>query len=83
MISILDLVEGAFKTAISEAYPMLENPPCMVTPSTKEEFGDYQCNSAMVIVGVLFFFPFNDLYILKWIISSSLSICSSKIWIDR
>ena len=52
MLSILGQVESTFERAIHDAYPMLQNPPCMVTTSTKEEFGDYQCNSAMPIVGV-------------------------------
>ena len=52
MTSILGQVERIFERAIHDAFPILQNPPCMVTPSTKEEFGDYQCNSAMAIVGV-------------------------------
>lgn len=49
---ILDQLEAVFRKAISSAYPDMENPPVMITPSTQEKFGDYQCNSAMALSGV-------------------------------
>ena len=52
VVSILKEVECLFERAIHDAYPALHNLPCSVTPSAREEFGDYQCNSAMAIVGV-------------------------------
>ncbi len=52
MVSILREVESLFERAIHDAYPMLHDPGCAVTTSTRDGFGDYQCNSAMSIVGV-------------------------------
>jgi len=52
MPNILDQLESVFSKAISAAYQDLERPPVMITPSTQEKFGDYQCNSAMALSGV-------------------------------
>ncbi|KAK2165210.1 hypothetical protein LSH36_53g02001 [Paralvinella palmiformis] len=53
MPNILDQLESVFSKAISAAYQDLERPPVMITPSTQEKFGDYQCNSAMALSGLL------------------------------
>lgn len=42
-----------FRTALRVAYPALTNAPVAVQPSQVEKFGDYQCNSAMIIAQVL------------------------------
>ena len=52
MPSIVDDLEAVFNKVISQAYPDLKKPPVMITPSTQEKFGDYQCNSAMALAGV-------------------------------
>ena len=52
MISMIDSLTSVFKQAIYSAVPELPDPPVAITPSTKENFGDYQCNSAMNIAGV-------------------------------
>ena len=54
MSSIQGRIRDAFAAAISAAYPDLGNAPVAVTPSTNEKFGDYQCNSAMAINGVIY-----------------------------
>ena len=41
-----------FSSALREAFSDLTDPPAALTPSTKENFGDYQCNSAMNIAQV-------------------------------
>ena len=52
MTSLLHSVEDLFRSAITTSYPSLATPPVMVTASTNDKFGDYQCNSAMGIAGV-------------------------------
>lgn len=49
MININSCLQEIFGAAIHAAYPDLENPPLVVTPSQQPKFGDYQCNSAMGI----------------------------------
>ena len=49
MVSIKDRLTELFTSALNGAFPELLNPPAALTPSTKENFGDYQCNSAMNI----------------------------------
>ncbi|XP_004611509.2 arginine--tRNA ligase, cytoplasmic [Sorex araneus] len=49
MININRRLQEIFGCAIRSAYPDLENPPLLVTPSQQPKFGDYQCNSAMSI----------------------------------
>uniref|UniRef100_A0A8C5UQH5 Arginine--tRNA ligase, cytoplasmic n=1 Tax=Microcebus murinus TaxID=30608 RepID=A0A8C5UQH5_MICMU len=49
MININSRLQEVFGCAIKAAYPDLENPPLIVTPSQQPKFGDYQCNSAMGI----------------------------------
>lgn len=49
MININRRLQEVFGCAIKAAYPDLENPPLLVTPSQQPKFGDYQCNSAMGI----------------------------------
>lgn len=49
MININSCLQEIFGAAIQAAYPDLENPPLVVTPSQQPKFGDYQCNSAMGI----------------------------------
>ncbi|XP_055963941.1 arginine--tRNA ligase, cytoplasmic [Sorex fumeus] len=49
MININRRLQEIFGCAIKSAYPDLENPPLLVTPSQQPKFGDYQCNSAMSI----------------------------------
>ncbi|KAB0364298.1 hypothetical protein FD754_008454 [Muntiacus muntjak] len=53
MININSCLEEVFGCAIKAAYPVLENPPLIVTPSQQPKFGDYQCNSAMGICQML------------------------------
>jgi len=52
MVSVIALLLDVFGQAIRTAFPALTDVPVAVTPSTKENFGDYQCNSAMNIVQV-------------------------------
>lgn len=52
MANVSLLVEELFTMAIATAYPALEGAPTVITPSTQEKFGDYQCNSAMTISSV-------------------------------
>lgn len=52
MININSCLQEIFGVAIQSAYPDLENPPLVVTPSQQPKFGDYQCNSAMGITQV-------------------------------
>ncbi|KAK2524949.1 hypothetical protein Q9233_009268 [Columba guinea] len=53
MININSCLQEIFGAAIQAAYPDLENPPLVVTPSQQPKFGDYQCNSAMGITQIL------------------------------
>ncbi|XP_033373506.1 arginine--tRNA ligase, cytoplasmic isoform X2 [Parus major] len=53
MININSCLQEIFGAAIQAAYPDLENPPLVVTPSQQPKFGDYQCNSAMGISQVV------------------------------
>lgn len=53
MININRRLQEVFGCAIKAAYPDLENPPLVVTPSQQPKFGDYQCNSAMAISQML------------------------------
>ncbi|XP_077613475.1 arginine--tRNA ligase, cytoplasmic isoform X2 [Crocuta crocuta] len=53
MININSRLQEVFGCAIKAAYPDLENPPLIVTPSQQPKFGDYQCNSAMSISQML------------------------------
>ncbi|XP_036169399.1 arginine--tRNA ligase, cytoplasmic isoform X3 [Myotis myotis] len=53
MININRRLQEVFGCAIKAAYPDLENPPLLVTPSQQPKFGDYQCNSAMGISQML------------------------------
>ncbi|XP_072803357.1 arginine--tRNA ligase, cytoplasmic isoform X2 [Vicugna pacos] len=53
MININSCLQEVFGCAIKAAYPDLENPPLIVTPSQQPKFGDYQCNSAMGISQML------------------------------
>lgn len=56
MININRRLQEVFGCAIKAAYPDLENPPLVVTPSQQPKFGDYQCNSAMGISQVMYRF---------------------------
>ena len=56
MININSCLEEVFGCAIKAAYPVLENPPLIVTPSQQPKFEDYQCNSAMGICQVTILF---------------------------
>ncbi|OXB77433.1 UNVERIFIED_CONTAM: hypothetical protein H355_012140 [Colinus virginianus] len=53
MINVNSHLQEIFGAAIRAAYPELENPPLVVTPSQQPKFGDYQCNSAMGITQIL------------------------------
>ncbi|XP_068958508.1 arginine--tRNA ligase, cytoplasmic isoform X2 [Petaurus breviceps papuanus] len=53
MININSRLQELFAYAIKTAYPDLENPPLVVTPSQQPKFGDYQCNSAMGLTKML------------------------------
>lgn len=51
---ILKLVTNLFDEAISSAFPgVCKNHVVVVTPSTQEKYGDYQCNSAMTLTKLL------------------------------
>lgn len=50
MVSLINQLTALFQSAMRQAYPAL--PPeitALVTPITKEQFGDYQFNSAMAV----------------------------------
>ncbi len=47
MKSLISLLFDKFSQAIQAAYPELEQICVEVTPSTQEDFGHYQCNTAM------------------------------------
>lgn len=49
MISINDHLMELFSYAIACAYPNLANIPTVIAPGSNAKFGDYQCNSAMII----------------------------------
>eukprot|EP00058_Branchiostoma_floridae_P026156 XP_002611646.1 hypothetical protein BRAFLDRAFT_117121 [Branchiostoma floridae] len=49
MLNIQRQLVDIFSLSIHKAFPTLADPPVMVTLSTQEKFGDYQCNSAMSI----------------------------------
>ncbi|CAO1420733.1 unnamed protein product [Diamesa hyperborea] len=51
MISIRDHLVSVFTDAIASAYPELPNAPTVIALSTRA--GDYQCNSALPICGLL------------------------------
>ncbi|GIY05978.1 arginine--tRNA ligase, cytoplasmic [Caerostris extrusa] len=51
--SILDVLQTIFTGAIVKSFPDLENFQCKITRSTSEKFGDYQCNSAMMIAQIM------------------------------
>uniref|UniRef100_A0A8C2V587 Arginine--tRNA ligase, cytoplasmic n=1 Tax=Chinchilla lanigera TaxID=34839 RepID=A0A8C2V587_CHILA len=53
MININSCLQDIFGCAVKAAYPDLENPPLIVTPSQQPKFGDYRCNSAMGISQML------------------------------
>lgn len=53
MININRRLQEIFGCAIKAAFPDLESPPLIVTPSQQPKFGDYQCNSAMGISQML------------------------------
>lgn len=53
-VCIQNELENVFETAISSAYPVLEEPPVSISVSSSSaQFGDYQCNSAMAIAQLL------------------------------
>ncbi|CAK9796524.1 Arginine--tRNA ligase, cytoplasmic [Anthophora plagiata] len=47
VISIYETLYNIFQRAISAMYPDICDPPIIVTISSNQNFGDYQCNSAM------------------------------------
>uniref|UniRef100_A0A1B6CD65 Probable arginine--tRNA ligase, cytoplasmic n=1 Tax=Clastoptera arizonana TaxID=38151 RepID=A0A1B6CD65_9HEMI len=53
----MENIEGTlislFTKAIHIAYPDVPDPLVPVTEATQEKFGDYQCNAAMPLVGIL------------------------------
>lgn len=50
---MLKYLNEVFSSAIQAAYPALSNAPTVITDSTKPQFGDYQCNSAMQVSQLL------------------------------
>ncbi|XP_071950290.1 arginine--tRNA ligase, cytoplasmic-like [Antedon mediterranea] len=50
MTNLQECLVRIFCTAIHNAYPQLQNPPVAITPGKN---GDYQCNSAMAMSGML------------------------------
>lgn len=53
MMNICSELTKLFKFAITSAFPEVSNPPVNVQVSQNEKFGDFQCNSAMAISGIL------------------------------
>ncbi|XP_042901698.1 arginine--tRNA ligase, cytoplasmic [Parasteatoda tepidariorum] len=51
--SILKYLADMFSAAIHKSFPELEDFDAVVTRSTSEKFGDYQCNSAMNVAQIL------------------------------
>ena len=49
MQSILSQLVEVFESAVAAAYPDVPDAQAVVNPSTSLKFGDYQCNSAMMI----------------------------------
>ena len=54
MANVSQQLEGVFAVAILTAFPELTDPAVAVEASKNDRFGDYQCNSAMVIAQVGF-----------------------------
>lgn len=81
MININSRLQEVFGCAIKAAYPDLENPPLIVTPSQQPKFGDYQCNSAMGIsqVSALLWSALSDLIFLSISIIIAIYINNSKL----
>jgi len=54
----MSLIRDVFDRAIKKAFLGTENLPVVISEATKENFGDYQCNSAMAIsqVYIVLFF---------------------------
>ncbi|PVD34867.1 hypothetical protein C0Q70_06146 [Pomacea canaliculata] len=50
-VSVQCMLEDVFRMAIMSAFPELESPAVMVTPSSK--MADYQCNSAMSLAQLI------------------------------
>ncbi|CAK8684427.1 unnamed protein product [Clavelina lepadiformis] len=54
MINIIDKLSDVFGQAIKKSFPNIHNLPAVsVTLAQNEKFGDYQCNNAMTMAGVL------------------------------
>lgn len=53
MTNITYDLTSIFRIAISRAVPDIADAPVAITPNQNEKFGDYQCNSAMGIAGIL------------------------------
>jgi len=53
MPSLQLLLAGLFGSAIHKAFPDVGHHNVVLTPSTKEAFGDYQCNSALSLAKAL------------------------------
>lgn len=53
MECIQEAMTDVFTKAVHKAYPDIPDPPVPLTLSTQEMFGDYQCNAAMPLVGLL------------------------------
>lgn len=81
MININSRLQEVFGCAIKAAYPDLENPPLIVTPSQQPKFGDYQCNSAMGIsqVTVLLQSTLGDFIFLSIIVIITIYINNSEL----
>ena len=62
-VSLQRMLEDVFRLAITAAFPQLDNPPVLVTPSAK--MADYQCNSAMSLAQVLQQENIENLFLLK------------------
>ena len=55
MPSIQTILQGIFDMAIEKAFPDVAI-SAIVHPSTQERFGDYQCNNAMTLSKVNFYY---------------------------
>ncbi|KHJ49273.1 arginine--tRNA ligase [Trichuris suis] len=52
-LSVTQFLKRLFEVAVQSAFPDGQKYPVTITESSKQSFGDYQCNSAMAIAKVL------------------------------
>ena len=54
--SVLGVLVAIFDLAIKTTFPQLKNHQVLLNPCTNPKFGDYQCNSAMSLSKVVYYF---------------------------